>query len=112
MALPKSNNEKVAHDESIDQTEHDILASLAITNGFSNALDTSLNELLESFNTILGSIDLEVTDVTLEQFKRQELDCKYCLNRLVQSVEKLKGRVDNLNFESNAVEKRSGEGPS
>lgn len=73
---------------------HDIKASLAISNGFSQALETALSDLHESYVDIVHSTEATVSPELLQQLRKHENDCKFCLSRLSSSLSQLKTRID------------------
>jgi hypothetical protein len=81
--------------EHCDQLQHDVLAALAIANGFSSALQSAHGELLHCYEDIVKSMDNGVDDADLDQLRKLEQDCLFCLSRLIQCVEQLKNRSDN-----------------
>lgn len=76
---------------------HDLRASLAITNGFNQALDSSFSELCISFGQLLDSqTSSTITDVELvNKVEQLEADCRFCLSRMSRSLEKLNARLDS-----------------
>ncbi|MBX2879491.1 MAG: hypothetical protein KTR32_06125 [Granulosicoccus sp.] len=74
--------------------EHDVLASLAITKGFCSALETSYSDLRTTCEEIIEAIDQGIDDEQIAALTKTENDCKFCLTRLVRSMEQLKIRLD------------------
>lgn len=84
--------------ESTVRSDHDIRASMAIANGFGSALDASFSELLESYNSLVASLPDGVSEPQLEKLKQTEQDCKYCLARLIHSIDLLKSRLSQADY--------------
>lgn len=95
MEYSYSNSDDSNSADQYDQTEHDILASLAIVNGFGSALEESYGELTSVYKAIVQSVDSGLTEDSLDQLRKHEKDCQYCLTRLVKSTEQLKSRLDD-----------------
>lgn len=75
------------------RSSHDIKASLAIANGFSQALELALDDLQDSYLSIVNSVD-NVPASKLQLLKQHDNDCRFCLGRLSSSLQQLKTRID------------------
>lgn len=78
------------------KSSHDIRASLAITNGFNQALESTFSELCETYEQLLLTRGTRsTTDVDLiKQLDRLEADCHFCMSRIKRSLEQLGSRID------------------
>ena len=79
---------------------HDMRASLAITNGFNQALETSLLDLVAEYQMLLDSKTSTPHEADLENVKKLEADCHFCLSRITRSIVKLGEDIEsatNLN---------------
>jgi len=74
-----------------DKACHDVRASLAITSGFSEAMESSFSEFCTTLEQILCPIEPRTaTDRELrERLQQLEADCRFCLSRMHRSLEKL-----------------------
>ena len=75
---------------------HDMRASLAITNGFSQALGTSLSDLVAEFQILLDSRASITSEADLENINKLEGDCRFCLSRITRSLVKLGEDIDSV----------------
>lgn len=73
--------------------EHDIKASLAIANGFNQALELSFADLCDTYQKIW---DVHTDLLTAEQAEclaEQQSDCWHCLSQVQRSIERLSSRL-------------------
>ncbi len=75
---------------------HDVKASLAILNGYGDALDSSFSELCSQMDAIVSDTTLLKDQHTLGQLKTLEADCRFCLSRIRSSAGQLKERLETL----------------
>lgn len=93
-------DQQLPRPEQCDQLQHDVLAALAIAGGFSSALQSAHAELQLCYEEIVNSMANGVADADLEQLKKLEQDCLYCLSRLIKCVDQLKNSSDNAKSDS------------
>lgn len=72
---------------------HDIRAYLAITNGFTEALEISLTDLVSEFKLVLNSED---APGNLQNLDKLEGDCRFCLSRISRSLALLSERINKV----------------
>lgn len=72
------------------RSDHDIRASLAIINGYGQALNSSFQELKEQYNDLLEQNDGVSDTARGDRLMALEADCRFCLSRLCSSVAQLK----------------------
>lgn len=78
------------------RVQHDIRASLAISHGFNQALESSFAELCDVVQHVLGAHgETSSDDLLLARVKQLEADCTFCLSRLGRSLEQLDRRIDS-----------------
>ena len=75
---------------------HDMRASLAITNGFNEALGTSLSDLVAEYKILLDSQISKTTKADVENVIKLEGDCRFCLSRITRSLVKLGEDIDSV----------------
>ena len=75
---------------------HDMRASLAITNGFNEALGTSLSDLVAEYKILLDSQISKTTKADVENVSKLEGDCRFCLSRITRSLVKLGEDIDSV----------------
>lgn len=111
MTLVQKGSESWANADSScsshDRTRHDILASLSIAKGFSSALEDSYGEMLASCQDIVDSMDAGVSEDALNQLKKYEMDCKFCITRLVRAIEQLKSRLEYVDGKEDSISSES-----
>ncbi|NND92664.1 MAG: hypothetical protein HKN42_17555 [Granulosicoccus sp.] len=73
-----------------ERTYHDLHASLAIINGYSQALGATFREFTEEYNVLVDSSSNDIGAEAAFRIMTMEADCRFCLSRLCQSIEKLK----------------------
>ncbi|MDB3935881.1 hypothetical protein N9383_04090 [Granulosicoccus sp.] len=90
-----------AHGQHSQQTQlrrlnHDMRASLAITNGFNQALEASLLDLVAEYQILLDSKTSTPHEPDLENVKKLEGDCRFCLSRMTRSIVKLGEDIESV----------------
>ena len=91
----ESHSQHTQHTQ-LRRLNHDMRASLAITNGFSQALGTSLSDLFAEFHILLDSQASKTSEADLENINRLEGDCRFCLSRITRSLVKLGADIDSV----------------
>lgn len=81
-------------DVGIVENYHDIRASLAIINGYSNALKASFQDLKDQYSDVLDQKDGDIDSTGSDRLMSLEADCRFCLSRLCSSVDQLRGRLE------------------
>lgn len=77
-------------DASTVRNYHDIRASLAIINGYSNALQSTFQDLRDHYGEALEPTDETSATTSSDRLMSLEADCRFCLSRLCSSVDQLK----------------------
>lgn len=97
MSSSNSAEDKVLaySDQMLDNVrlEHDIHASLAIINGFNQALEASVSELCGKYQAVLGSHAPDLGAEQIQHLTDSEADCVHCLSRLKSSVDRLSAQL-------------------
>lgn len=92
-----------------DKVMHDIRASLAITRGFSKALEGSFNQLCDSVERVVSGDDARTDENVLKRISELEADCSFCLSRIERSLEQLGTRIEaGVRMPSNVRSEDSG----
>lgn len=73
--------------------EHDIKASLAVANGFNQALELSFAELCDSYQKIWDVHTDMLTTEEIALLAEQQSDCWHCLSQVQRSIERLRVRL-------------------
>jgi|GEM_PF-2106386 len=86
------SNELISHAKSV----HDVRASLAITRGFNQALETSFSELFIIYEQLLASTRPQSAHETvlIRKIEALEGECRFCLSRVNQCMEKLSADIE------------------
>lgn len=71
------------------QTLHDIRASIAILNGFGDALGSSFQELSKALDDVIDCTACDPGMEAVGQIKTLQADCRFCLSRLQTATERL-----------------------
>lgn len=96
------NRDQVDHNEYKEDIEasadararHDIRASLAITRGFSKALESSFGELCQTVEHIISDCDTSAYADVIKRISELEADCGFCLSRIERSLDQLGVRIE------------------
>ena len=89
-------NEVESQHTQLRRMNHDMRASLAITNGFTEALGTSLSDLVAEYKFLLDSQISKTTNADVENVNKLEGDCRFCLSRITRSLVKLGEDIDSV----------------
>ncbi len=76
------------------KARHDIRASLAITRGFSKALESSFSDLCQTVEHALAGCDSGTNSEAVTRIAELEADCGFCLSRIERSLEQLSERIE------------------
>lgn len=77
--------------ETCSELQHDLLASLAIAKGLCVALDSSFNDFLTGFKVTDEAGLLSAS--SSRDLTKVESDCRFCLSRLLDSLERLEAQL-------------------
>ena len=88
---------------------HDIRASLAISKGFNQALETSFSDLVAGYQLILDAQEAMADANDLQLLQKLEEDCRFCLSRASRSLTQLSERFDRATTMNNTENDVSGE---
>lgn len=95
---------EIAPDSQQDREFHDLRATLAIVNGFAQALDGSFVQLKQKYDDLLSQNTSTDTVDDMAELRTLEADCRFCLSRLLGSVDQLRERLDRRARIPSAVE--------
>lgn len=94
--MESQEHTKYSGQSKLAKSNHDIRASLAITNGFNQALESSFSDLCSAVEQLVRDREIRTDEdeALIHHVAKLEADCWFCLSRINRSLTQLGTRIE------------------